>query len=196
MEIILGSASPRRKEILSYFSLPFKQVTSHFKEEDVPFLNDPKQYTALLAQKKALALAEAYPNDIILTADTTVFVKNKLFNKPSNEQEAIQMLRELSGSWHQVFTGVCVRKEKLFFVDVEESRIEFHALTEKQIQAYHKSFYFLDKAGGYAIQEGGSIVVKKIDGCFYNIMGFPINTVRELLLRVGIDLWDYLKSSL
>jgi septum formation protein len=191
--LILGSKSPRRKEILSYFSLPFRQESSDYDERLIPFDGDPKKYACTIAEKKAESLIDRFPDQILITADTIVFCKNKIFHKPETEEEAIKMLFELSGSWHQVFTAVCVRKGNQFFTEAEETKILLHSLTEKQIKSYHQHFYFADKAGGYAIQEAGAIVVKKIEGCFYNVMGLPITTLRTLLLEVGVDLWDFLK---
>ena len=100
----------------------------------------------------------------------------------------------LSGSWHSVYTAVCVKDCGNIYVQAEETKVLFHQLSDKQIETYHHHFYYEDKAGGYAIQQAGSILIKRIDGCFYNIMGLPINTTRIMLKKVGIDLWDYLKS--
>lgn len=195
MSMILGSTSPRRKEILSFFSLPFQQVSSDFDEETILFQGDPGAFASEIAHQKALSLAPRFPKEIILTADTVVHRKGKVYAKPSNLKEAHQMLKELSGQEHQVFTGVSVVKENQFFTSAEESRVFFHELTDAQISLYHQHFYPLDKAGGYAIQKGGTLIVKRIEGCYYNIMGLPLQTVRRLLLKVGIDLWDYLKTS-
>lgn len=194
MEIILGSQSPRRREILNYFSLPFQQLTPGFDETQVVFHGDPASFVCEVAERKALCLSERFPEIPILTADTTVYRQKRLFMKPDTMEEASAMLRELSGKEHQVYTGVAVALGSKLFVDAEMSRVEFHELTEPQIRTYHQFFHPLDKAGGYAIQKGGSLIVKRIEGCYYNIMGLPIHTVRRLLLKVGIDLWDYLKS--
>ena len=104
------------------------------------------------------------------------------------------MLLDLSGKEHQVFTGVCVAKNGECHVKAQVSTVLFHDLTNDQIDKYHKCFLPLDKAGGYAIQKGGSLIVKRIEGCYYNIMGLPLDTVSQLLLKAGIDLWDHLKS--
>ena len=192
MSIILGSSSPRRREILGYFSLPFKQAFPPFDESTVEFTGDVKSYVEKIATKKATSLVDNYKDQVILCADTIVVCKNKIYTKPDSEKHAFEMLMDLSGSWHEVYTAVCVQKNDLCFSDVEISSILFHPLTEKQIKTYHKHFFFHDKAGGYAIQEGGSIVIKEIKGCYHNIMGLPINATREMLLKVGIDLWDYL----
>jgi septum formation protein len=194
MQLILGSTSPRRREILNFFSIPFQQVSPEFDETQVVFQGDPMPFVKEIARRKALCLVDRFPNGVILTADTTVYRQNRLFMKPESLEEAHAMLRELSGKEHQVYTGVCVATQNDCFIDAEESSVFFHELTDPQIRTYHAHFLPLDKAGGYAIQKGGSLIVKRIEGCYYNIMGLPIHTVRRLLLKAGIDLWDYLKS--
>lgn len=194
MKIILGSNSPRRREILNFFSLPFEQISPDFDEAQVVFQGDPAAFASEVARRKALTLLEKYPKEIILTADTVVFREGRLFLKPESLEEAHGMLRELSGKEHLVFTGVCVATNSNLFVEAEKSSVFFNQLTDSQIHAYASCFLPLDKAGGYAIQKGGSLIVKRIEGCYYNIMGLPLQTVRMLLLKTGIDLWHYLKS--
>jgi septum formation protein len=194
MALILGSTSPRRNEILQFFSVPFKQASPEFDETQVIFQNDPAAFAMEVAHRKALCLTERFPDDVILTADTIVFRQGRLFLKPESMEEAHGMLRELSGKEHQVFTGVTVLCKDGCFIDYQETRVFFHELTDDQIHRYHNHFEPLDKAGGYAIQKGGSLIVKRIEGCYYNIMGLPIQTVERLLLKAGIDLWHHLKS--
>lgn len=191
--IILGSKSERRQKILNFFNLPFAIIDSKFDESKVPVDKNPEIYTTELAKKKAETIAQNYPCDIILTADTVVFHSNEYFLKPSNLDEAYKMLRKLSGSRHEVYTGICVKKNGENFIGCEKTTIFFNHLTEKQIRLFHSVFYFKDKSGGYDIQKAGSIIVKKIEGCFYNVIGLPINTTSRLLLKAGIDLWQYLR---
>ncbi|MBU6382986.1 MAG: septum formation protein Maf [Verrucomicrobia bacterium] len=195
MSLILGSTSPRRREILDFFAIPFTQASPHFDESLIPFQGDPIAFAKEVAIGKAQALKHRFPHDVILTADTIVYQNGKIFLKPESLKEAHAMLKELSGKEHQVFTGVAVLHKNEIFSDVEQSRVFFHELTEPQIQIYHENFHPLDKAGGYAIQKAGSLIVKRIEGCYYNIMGLPIHTVRRLLLKAGIDLWDFLKPT-
>lgn len=192
-QLILGSQSPRRKEILSFFSFPFEAATSNFDEDSVPFHGDPKAFVCEIAQGKAQALAPRFPNDLILTADTTVYKDGKNYGKPVNAEEAFQALTELAGQWHSVFTGVTLISNNQLWSTYEETRVLFNPLTPEEIRHYHKKLHWSDKAGGYAIQMAGGLAIKKIDGCYYNAMGLPINSVRKLLLNVNIDLWDYLK---
>ena len=194
VQIILGSQSPRRREILSFFSLPFVQVPSSFDEESVVFEGDPARHAMVLSQKKAEVLSMQFPDDVIVTADTVVFCDGKLYNKPQDEQEATEFLLELGGRWHQVFTGVTVRKGEEVHTDFGETKLLFHKLSSQQIQKFHAHCYFLDKAGGYAIEKSGNLIVSRIEGCYYNVMGLPINVMQKLLGKLGIDLWDFLKS--
>lgn len=191
--IILGSQSPRRKEILGYFSLPFEQVSPSFDEDAVPFKGNPTEYVCELSRGKAQSLHHRFPDAIILTADTIVYQDGKLYGKPSNEQEAIRTLSHLAGKWHSVFSGVTLRYRDQEFHRFEETRVLFNTLTVDQMRQYQTKLHCADKAGGYAIQQAGGIIVNRIEGCYYNVMGLPINSVRQLLLHVGIDLWEYLK---
>jgi septum formation protein len=193
MKFILGSQSPRRKEILDYFSLPFDQISSDFDEDAVPYGGDPAAYAKILAKGKAEALKKLYPDAIILCADTVVALDGKSYGKPKDRSEAAQALSELQGKWHSVFTGVVVASPQGLFEGVEETRVLFNAMNESQIDRYLEALHWADKAGGYAIQLAGSLGVRRIDGCYYNVMGLPIHTVSDLLLKVGIDLWDHLK---
>ena len=194
MQIILGSQSPRRQEILSAFSIPFAQVPSNFDEESVHYQGNPGEHAMFLSQKKSETLFSEYPDAVILTADTVVFYEGKLFNKPQDENEAFFFLSTLCGHWHSVFTGVTVRRGPLAYTDVEETRLLFNPLTPDQIKQFHAHCYFLDKAGGYAIEKSGNLIVSRLEGCYDNVLGLPINTTRKLLLKVGIDLWDFLKK--
>lgn len=194
MDLILGSQSPRRREILQFFSLPFRQIASDYDESLVPFTGDPVAYAQEIARQKALCLSKIHPAATILTADTVVFLDGKSFGKPTDLQEAHAMLRALSGREHQVFTAVCAARGNRLISGVEESRVTLNELTDAQIHIYLNRLHPLDKAGGFAVQGGGSLIVKRIEGCYYNVMGLPPQTVRRLLLEMGIDLWDYLKA--
>lgn len=192
MKIILGSQSPRRKEILGYFGLPFEQVISHFEEETVSYSGDPAKYACMISQGKAGLLAQRFPEAIMITADTVVARNGKLYGKPRDEDEAFSTFSVLSGQWHSVFTGVTIQKGKTAYSLAEETKVLFNELNEKQIRHYLTRIEWADKAGGYAIQMAGGLIVRKIDGCYYNVMGMPINTVESLLKHFGIELWDYL----
>ena len=194
MHFILGSQSPRRREILGYFDFPFQQVSPDYDEEALVFSGDSLSYVKKLAAGKGESLQDRFPNALILTADTIVYKEGKIYGKPRDEMEAVQTLTELVGKWHAVFTGVNVSFRGKMFSGVEETKVLFNELTFEQIRHYQSKLHFADKAGGYAIQGAGGLIVKKIDGCYYNVMGLPINTVRQLILNVGIELWNHLKE--
>lgn len=190
---ILGSASPRRKEILDHFTLPFEQAASGFNEDLIPFNGQPEKYVCALSAAKAEALQPAYPDALILTADTVVWKDGTVYGKPKNREDAFRILKALSGEWHSVFTGltICLRNQLLH--RCEETRVLFNSLTDRQIHLYHAKLHWADKAGAYAIQSSGGLIIRRIEGCYYNVIGMPVNTLRELLSEVGIDLWAYIK---
>ncbi len=192
MQLILGSQSARRHEILSFFAYPFRQVSPPFDEATVPFENDPVAYTETLARGKALSLADRYPHEVILTADTCVLKEGKLFEKPADEKEALEMLHELNGARHTVYTAVTAKRGEQEKTLCQETQIQFHHLSSEQLTLYHRAFIGTDMAGGYGIQKSGSIIVKWMEGCFYNVMGLPIAATCEVLGATGIDLWHYL----
>ena len=192
---ILGSGSPRRKEILNYFSLNFSQESSLFDESSIAFIGDPLVYATDLALGKLASLKEKFPEAIILTADTIVYFDGKIYNKPKDEDEAFRFLRELSGKWHSVYTALTLydgRTSKKKFEEVEETKVLFNPLTPEEIRHYHSKIHWADKAGGYAIQVGAGLIVNRIDGCYYNVMGLPINSLWRILKHVDIDLWNHI----
>lgn len=188
--LILGSQSPRRKEILGYFNIPFELASPPFVEESVLFQGDPGAYVLEISKGKAESLSHLYPHAVILTADTSVFCNGKIYNKPSDEQEAFQFLSELSGKWQSVFTGVTVKSGSKEYQDFDETRVLFNELTPEQIRHFVEKQIWVGKAGGYTIQSIGSLLVRRIDGCYYNVTGLPVNTLHRLLKKVGIDLWQ------
>jgi septum formation protein len=194
MKIILGSQSPRRKEIMEFFSLPFQQVPAHFDEDSLPFLGDPAVHAITLSQKKAEVLAQKFPNEIIVTADTVVFFNGKLYNKPVDKQEAFLFLKAFAGNWQEVITAVTVRRGEKICSSHEKTRLLFNSLSDEQVHKFHTHCYALDKAGGFAIEKAGELLISKMEGCYYNVLGLPINTLALLLLNVGINLWDFLKE--
>jgi septum formation protein len=192
VQFILGSQSPRRKEILDYFSLPFQQVSPRFDEDSIPFEDNPEEYVCLLSKGKAESLYHQFPSAVIITADTIVYRAGKVYGKPKDLDDAFKAFSELVGQWHTVYTGVTVRNGTKEFHRTEATRVLFNALTPEQIRHYHVKIDWADKAGGYAIQKVGGLIVRRIEGCYYNVMGLPINTVHDLLKHLGVDLWDYL----
>jgi septum formation protein len=190
--IILASQSPRRKALLELAGIPFEVVV---KSTDETFSKDLKavDVPVYLAREKATAvnkfLDSAYhkqhKDKTILAADTIVVLGDKIINKPEDRQHAIEMLCELAGKTHKVITGVVLQTDytEVAFSDVTE--VEFHPLTQEQIQFYVDDHAPYDKAGAYAIQEWiGAIGIKCIHGDFYNVMGLPISRVVQELYKL------------
>ncbi|WP_375793224.1 Maf-like protein [Chlamydia sp. 12-01] len=192
-QLILGSSSPRRKSILQYFRIPFTCISSNFDEHTIPYQGDPIAYSRELAVGKAESIVKDYnPEGLILTADTVVVYKGKIFNKPGSYDEAIEMLKTLSGQTHSVITSIALLKNQKLVTGEETTQVTFTPLPEEYLGKYVEAFSTLDKCGGYSIQEGGGLIIHNIQGCAYNVQGLPIKTLKHLLLEFDINLWDYL----
>lgn len=179
---ILASASPRRAQLLRELGLEFRIVNAAVNETALDYLT-PKEMVQLNAQRKAHAVAKQYPRSLVLGADTEVCLGNQVFGKPADYPEATRMLGQLQGRWHQVMTGVCLvwreaKREKLFVV---ATRVKFRALDEAQIAQYLHHIHPYDKAGAYAIQEHGELIVAALEGSLTNVIGLPLEGLKEEL---------------
>lgn len=194
MEIILGSTSPRRRQILGYFTLPFTAVAPPFDEATHPFTGDPTDYVMQLAKAKALSLLPHHRDSLIISADTTVYQDGRVYEKPADPQEAFNSLTKLAGRWHSVFTAISIVHGEHQLTDVEETRVRFHPITPLMAHRYQKAVHSFDKAGGYAIQGAGQLIIERIEGSDSNVMGLPLPLLQRMLLSFGVDLWDYLPT--
>ena len=183
--IILASASPRRKELLEKIGLVFIVDPSQYSE-DLNSKLTPQDLALSISEGKARAMAAKYPDAIIIAADTIGVIGSRIIGKPHTSAEAVKMLRLLSGKSHQVITGLTVldSNNDMKVSKTLQTRVYFKELSDDEIAAYVKTGEPLDKAGAYAIQGLGSIFVEKINGDYYNVMGLPLNTVRELLIAL------------
>ncbi len=182
-KILLASSSPRRKELISELNFNIEIVKTHFKEEVVPKDVFRENIATFLAQEKSMAYQNLQKNEILITADTIVWIDNQVLGKPKNEEEAYNMLSLLSGKEHYVFTGICLRslnKKRVFFA---ETKVKFSKLSKDEIIYYIQNYKPFDKAGAYGIQEWiGMIAVENIEGSYYNVMGLPVQKLyRELI---------------
>ncbi len=185
--LILASASPRRRELLGALGVRFEVVVANVTEHEEPTL-DPRVMVARNSALKAEAVAALHPRAWVLGADTTVFIDGHALNKPADLDEARAMLRRLSGRSHTVFTGVALRHAQRG-VRIDRgvaSEVEFRRLSDADIEEYLRLVHVLDKAGAYAIQEHGERIVAAHRGSLSNIIGLPVDEVRELLTRQGI----------
>jgi septum formation protein len=173
-KILLASQSPRRKEILTMAGFHF-EVVSIQADEDFPRELKKHEICEYLSHHKSQHFTSAIAeNHILVTADTIVWVDDEVLNKPSNAEEAQQMLRKLSGKVHTVYTGVTIRNANKTHTFHDATQVEFYPLTEEEVNLYIQNCRPFDKAGSYGIQDWmGTVGVKGIQGCFYNVMGFP-----------------------
>ncbi len=188
--LILASASPRRAELLRLLGVEFAIEPSGVAEpEEMPGVA-PEQYVRQLALSKATAVAQRLQREaFVLAADTTVALGVALLNKPHTAEQALQMLQQLSGQVHEVYTGVALMwvPECRSECRVVRTRVRFRKLSAEEITAYVESGLPLDKAGGYGIQDPfGAVFVDWLEGCYYNVVGLPLATVYELL-RLAAD---------
>lgn len=181
---ILASASPRRRELLSRLGHPFLCVVPAIEEWE-PEEADPVQQVETNARNKALAVAGAYPQQLVIASDTTVALGRRLFAKPRDLRHAAVMLRELSGRTHQVVTGVALLRDGRERVFHDTSSVRFRVLDDSAIMHYLSTVPVLDKAGAYAVQQGGDLIIESFSGSFENIMGLPLDRLRQELVRLG-----------
>lgn len=182
--IVLGSKSPRRQELLKYIISDFEVITKDV-EEIIPDSIEPKDVAKYLSQLKANAYQGEIENvKTIITSDTIVLLKNIILGKPKNKKEAFEMLTSLSGKSHDVITGVCIKNKGKEVLFDETTKVYFKTLTEDEINYYIDTYQPFDKAGAYGIQEWiGMIGVEKIEGCYYNVMGLPLASLYKVLNR-------------
>ena len=173
--IILASNSPRRKKLLEQIDLIFDVIPSNIHETTNLDLA-PSLFVEHYAHEKALYVANSNQNKWVIGADTIVVFEDKIFGKPKNKSESYEMLNSLSGNIHKVYTGVSIQNKKRGIISNfhEKTEVEFNTLTKSNIFYYIDRYKPFDKAGSYGIQDSFSIHIKRINGCYYNVMGLPL----------------------
>jgi septum formation protein len=184
--LILASASPRRAELLKLLQVKFRVLPGDAEEVAHEYLS-PLEVCQLNAHRKARAVAKKIPDALVLGADTLVFLDGEILGKPRNPADARRMLTKLQGRTHQVVTGVCLmhlraHRERIFAVSTD---VLFHPLDDRQIRDYLGRIHPQDKAGAYAIQDSGELIISEISGSFSNVVGLPVERLREEL-----QLWE------
>jgi septum formation protein len=183
--IVLASASPRRRELLANIGIRPAIDPSTSPEPERKPKESPASYAVRAARGKAAEVAPRHPGCIILGADTIVVVGNRILGKPEDREHARQMLQILGGRWHRVITGICLTDSRTgkMKAAAEISRVHMRRLSNADIEWYLTTGEYHDKAGAYAIQGFASLFIDKIEGCYFNIVGFPIFTFANLLRR-------------
>ena len=182
-QVILASASPRRKEIFKLIGVKALQIPSHI-DEDIVYDN-PIKLVKFHAENKAKEIRKKVDNDyLIVAADTIVYQNNEVLFKPRNIHQATDFLTQLSGTNHYVYTGVAIAYKNNLISDYEKTRVEFNPLSAREIEEYIKTKEPMDKAGAYGIQGYGSQFIKRVSGCYFNVMGFPVTLFYNMLKRM------------
>ncbi|MBN2778379.1 MAG: septum formation protein Maf [Bacteroidales bacterium] len=186
-EILLATASPRRQELLAQTGIQFKIVKAPDIVEDYPNNLYRENIATFLAEKKAAAFQDLTKNQILITADTIVWLNDIVLGKPTDYSDAFQMLKLLSGKSHYVITGVCIKsieKTKTFY---SETLVRFANLEDEEIRYYIEKYKPFDKAGAYGIQEWiGKIGIDYIEGSYYNVVGLPVQMLYRELKKFGV----------
>jgi septum formation protein len=184
--IVLASQSPRRAELLRNARIQFRVQPAHIPEEKLP-QESPAEYVQRLAREKAstvyLQLGET---EVVLGADTTVVIDGGVLEKPADAEDAVRMIRKLSGRTHEVLTGVCMKGKDFEDVEVDRTEVRFPVLTDEEIREYVATKEPMDKAGAYGIQGMASRWSERIEGDYFNIVGLPVPRVYRMLRRRGL----------
>ncbi len=182
--LVLASQSPRRRELLERAGIPFI-VRSKDIDETVQEGEAPQQYVRRLAARKAMAVARG-ADECVLAADTTVVADGMILGKPEDAADAVRMLRLLAGRSHEVITGICMRYRQDLMIDAAVTVVHFAAISDAEIEAYVATGEPMDKAGAYGIQGQASRYIRGIEGCYFNVVGLPVELVSRYLRRLGL----------
>jgi len=184
--LVLASRSPRRIDILNGLGFEFEVLPAHDHVEDSAECDAAFERAVVRARLKAEDVARRRPRSTVIGADTVVIIDDEVLEKPADDREAFRFLKQLSGREHVVVTGVAIRREAdgLDLAAKEETRVRFRDLSDTDVRRYVASGEGRDKAGSYAVQGLGAGLVRTIDGCFYNVVGFPVSLFFDLLRKV------------
>ncbi len=185
--LILASASPRRRELLDRFNIPYEVIPA-LGEETAPEGLPPGELVAALAAGKAAEVSGRCPGAVVIAADTVVEVDGRILGKPGTIERAEEMLSALSGRENRVWTGICVREGDRTLCRSECTRVHFRPLSKEEIRAYAASGEPLDKAGAYGYQGLACLFVDRIEGDYFNVVGLPVCTLGLMLREFGIEL--------
>ena len=188
--IVLASNSPRRRSLLADLLGWEVLFVTPGVEEDVNGFRIPEDAVRHLAAQKAMSVASSYDDLFVIGADTIVYINGHILGKPSSVEEAFEMLLELNGRTHEVYTGIAVVKGEILRVDHEVTRVTFRDMSPKALLAYAETKEGLDKAGAYGVQGKGALLVERVEGCFYNVVGLPLAKLSAMLQDLGWPLED------
>jgi len=190
-KIVLASKSPRRQELLKNIGITEFDIRVPEADESFPAGLTPQQVVEHISRVKAEAAAAlCAPDEIVITADTMVFLDDQRLGKPADEADALRMLTALQGRCHTVCTGVTVRRGAESLTECETTEVRFRTATENELRGYIATGEPMDKAGAYGIQGLGSLLVEGIHGDYFNVMGLPVLRLSRMLRRFGVTFFD------
>ena len=188
-KIVLASGSPRRQELLARIGITDFDIRVPEAEESYPAGLTPQQIVEYISREKADAAAKlCTPDEIVITADTMVFLDDQRLGKPADEADALRMLTALQGRHHTVCTGVTVRQGDRSLTESETTEVYFRPAAEAELRAYIATGEPMDKAGSYGVQGKGALLVEKLNGDFFNVMGLPVLRLSRMLAQFGVNL--------
>lgn len=183
--LILASSSPRRQDLLRQIGIDF-EVYSPSIDESVLEHENVESYVSRLAQMKAQTILTQFPHAVVLAADTSLGLDGQILGKPDSKVHAFELWSQLSGRWHDVYTGVCVATQTAMETQVVRTRVEFQQLNMNDMEEYWSTGEPIDKAGAYAIQGIAARYIPQIQGSYTNVVGLPVYETVQLLKRVGV----------
>lgn len=186
MNFVLASGSPRRRELLNVLGLSFAVIPASIAE--IPASGeDPETFVVRIAREKGMEVASRLSQSVVLSADTVVTIDGEILGKPADEEDAVRMLRKLSGRCHSVYTAVCLIDQRYdqTLDGLEKTDVWFDNMTDSQIRDYVQRENVMDKAGAYAIQGYAAVYIPRIEGNYFNVVGLPLPLVHKLLCRIS-----------
>ncbi len=193
IEIVLASESQRRIELLKSLGVEFK-IVKHSHSENHPEVKDPVDFVILCSYEKAKSVLKN-ENQLLISADTIVYVDRKIVGKPLDKRDGYRIMKMLSGKKHSVYTGITLTYKDKVLSDYTKTEVFFRKIFDKELKWYLENASFLDKAGGYAVQEEASIFIERIDGDFFNVVGFPIFLFSKMFKKITkMDIFEFIKK--
>ena len=187
--IILASSSPRRKELLELVGVKPEIIIP--QADETPLANESVEafLRRVTIAKGSSVYQEDLADSLIISSDTIVLLNGRMIGKPRDPADARVILQELSGHMHEVWTGVAVFSNGDILYDVSKTRVYFNSISDGELDFYLENEHYMDKAGAYAIQGKASVFIERIDGCYFNVMGFPLNMFYRMLKQLGVELY-------
>lgn len=190
MKIILASASPRRRDLLRLIGINPEIIAPRIDERIRPGETLEKFLMRITREKTKSVYSERIADALILSADTIVLLNGSVIGKPADRDHACEILKKLAGRMHEVWTGISLFHQGRYGFDVSKTRVFFDDLSDREITDYLDHEDYLDKAGAYAIQGRAAVFVKKVEGCYFNVMGFPLQLFSRMLKKLGFSIGD------